>query len=278
MVAIGVPFIIRWENASRLRLTCRSLKDAARRIGAISDRDTLRPRCISLGADRAVNRTASSAGFFSISPSGDRVTPSAADEISAAPTIRRPYCSGNCRACANTVMPPIEWPTNTMTPARRDGLQHGFQVLAQLGQRVGLGVGLAGLAVPALVVEDHPHVRAPLPGETAAAESGRRPCADRIHGRRPWSAGRPRAVLAHRQRHPVGRRHHVAAVDVHLVEILIGIGIFVGGGTFGHRPPGRCPDDGGDRGQPGASRKPGPALAGLLVHRSTVLRPRGRFW
>ncbi len=75
MVGMGVPFIICWENASRLRLTCTSLKDAARSTGPISDRDTVRPRCIRFGADRAVNRTASSAGFFRISPSGDRVNP-----------------------------------------------------------------------------------------------------------------------------------------------------------------------------------------------------------
>ncbi|CAG7423581.1 hypothetical protein PICSAR138_04142 [Mycobacterium avium subsp. paratuberculosis] len=116
MVGMGVLFIIRWENASRLRLTCRSLKEAARNTGPISERDTLRPRCISFGADRAATRTASSAGFFKISPSGDRETPSAADEISAAPTIRRPYCSGNWRACESTVMPPIEWPTSTTSP------------------------------------------------------------------------------------------------------------------------------------------------------------------
>ena len=115
-VAIGVAFIICCENASRLRLTRRSLKEAARRTGLISERDTLRPRCTSLGADRAANRTASSAGFFRISPNGDRDTPSAAEEINAAPTIRRPYCCGYCRACDKTVMPPIEWPTNTIDP------------------------------------------------------------------------------------------------------------------------------------------------------------------
>ena len=50
-------------------------------------------------------------------------------------------------------------------PARRYGLQHGLQVLAQLGERVGLGVGLAGLSMPALVVEGHLHVSSPVLGK-----------------------------------------------------------------------------------------------------------------
>ena len=41
-------------------------------------------------ADRAANRAALSAGLFRISPSGDFATPSAADEINAAPTMRLP--------------------------------------------------------------------------------------------------------------------------------------------------------------------------------------------
>ena len=128
--------------------------------------------------------------------------------------MRRPYWSGNWRACDNTVMPPIEWPTNTTRPARRHRLQHGLQVLAQLGQRVGLGRGLTGLAVPALVVEDHPHARTPLIAQPHPLEMERAHAQTesvdedhrhlRIH----------RAGLADRQRHPVGGGHDVTAIAV----------------------------------------------------------------
>ena len=279
-VAIGVPFIIRCENASRLRLTCRSLKEAARRIGPISERDTLRPRCISLGADLAVNRTASSAGFFRNSPSGERVTPSAADESSAAPTIRCPYCVGKLPGVRHHRHTAHRMADQHDRPARRCHLQHGFQVLAQLGQRVGLGLTFTGLAVPTLVIEDHPHLRTqnlteprPLKVEGAHAQTE---SVGEDHGQR----GVHRAGLAHRQRNPVGGRHDLAAIAVQSLEILIGPRIFTRGGSFDDRLAGRGADEGGDGGQPGAARQPCLAFGRLrgFGQRLTGLRPRGRFW
>src|ERR1700685_4441499 len=95
MVGIGVPSIIFSENAAMLGLTFTFEKGGARRIGRISERVALRPRSMSFGAVRAARRTASSAGLFRISPSGDLATPSAAEEINAAPTMRLPEGRGD---------------------------------------------------------------------------------------------------------------------------------------------------------------------------------------
>ncbi len=96
------------------------------------------------------------------------------------------------------------------------------------------GVGFAGLAVAALVVEDHSHVRPPLLAEPAALKvegaHAQTESVDEDHGQLRVD----RSGFADRQWHPVGRRDDVAAIVVHKIEILIGIRIFVGGGAVGH--------------------------------------------
>ena len=67
MVGTGVSSIIFSENATIVGLTRMSEYEAARRMGPISERAAVRPRCTSLGADLAARRTASSAGLFRIS-------------------------------------------------------------------------------------------------------------------------------------------------------------------------------------------------------------------
>ena len=89
--------------------------------------------------------------------------------------------------------------------------------------------------------------------------------------------GVERAGFAHRQRDSVGRGHHIATVIVESLEFLVCIGIFAGVGARHQRSAGRSPDDRGDRDQPGASRKPGPAPqkpAGLFT--AQRFRPRDK--
>jgi hypothetical protein len=80
--------------------------------------------------------------------------------------------------------------------------------------------------VAALVVEDHPDLWTPLIGQPHAlkvegAHSKTEPVREH-HGH--WRVGGP--DLAHRQRHAIGRRHHIAAVAIERLEILVGIGVF----------------------------------------------------
>jgi len=212
-----------------------------------------------------VNRRASRAGFFRISPSGDRVTPVAV-LVGELAGVRQH------RHAAHRV------PDQHDHPAWRDRLQHGFQVVAELGQRVGLGRAFAGAPVPALVVEDHPDLMTQPVGEAgplkmegahAQAESVDEDQGHlRIH----------RAGFADRQLHPVGRGHLMAAVAVERVEILIGVRVFDFDGALGHRAAGRGSDDGGYRGHPGAARKPSPApVAPAGSVRAQRFRPRDRF-
>ena len=137
---------------------------------------------------------------------------------------------------------------------RRHG-EHGFQVLAQLLDGVGVRRGLRRLAVPALVVEHHPDLWAPLllescPLKVEGAHAQTESVREHHRQRRVL-----RTDLTHRQIHPVGRGHHGAAVGVEQLEILALVGI-VARGAPGHRPRDGHSGDGAHRSQPRGTRQP----------------------
>ena len=117
-------------------------------------------------------------------------------------------------------MPPIECPTSTTGPLGAVTASTVSRSLAQLLDGVGVRRCLRRLAVAALVVEHHPHLRAPLLFE---------PCPLKVEGAHPQTESvrehhRQRRLLgsdlAHREIHPVGCGHHGAAVGVEQLEIL----------------------------------------------------------
>ena len=93
---MAVSWIIASANATTAGLTSSLPKEADFRIGRSADRVAPRVRSTTPGTYRAAKRTASSAGFCRISPSGERGRPSAAEEISPTPTICRPVCGPVC--------------------------------------------------------------------------------------------------------------------------------------------------------------------------------------
>ncbi len=108
---------------------------------------------------------------------------------------------------------------------RRHQREHGFQVLAKLSDGIGVGRGLAGLAVSALVVEHHSNLRAPLLGKSRSLKvKGAHPKTEamREYHRQPRILG---ADLTNGEVHSIGRRHHIAAVCVEKIEVLILVGI-----------------------------------------------------
>ena len=129
---------------------------------------------------------------------------------------------------------------------RRDHLQHGLQVLAQLCHRVGFRRGFTGPAVTALVIEDHSNLGSPFLGQPDALKvKGAHAKAESVgeHDGQ-WCVGGPH--LAHREGHAVGSGHQIAAVTVECLEILVGIGI-VEDGTPSHRAGHSDSGDGAER-------------------------------
>ena len=134
----------------------------------------------------------------------------------------------------------------------------------------------------ALVVEDHPDLRTPLVGQPDALKvEGAHTKTESVrehHGQ--WRVSG--TDLAHRQRHPVGGCHHIAAVAVERLEILVDVRVF-DYRTPSHRAGHRNPGDGAYRAQARGTCKP-PCQPRpvpwdpLLFAPLNDFRPRGRFW
>ena len=124
------------------------------------------------------------------------------------PAPARRTGSGCCSARAMIVIPPIECPTSTSGPVRRERTQHGVEVVAELVDRAARPRRPLGAAVAALVVDHLPDRRArrarPGTGAGSARSAGRarsraraRPSARRA---RPAAARSPRTRAARRRR------------------------------------------------------------------------------
>ena len=122
-------------------------------------------------------------------------------------------------------MPPIECPTSTTGPRGAITASTVSRSLPSCVDGVGVRRRLGRLAVPALVVEHHPDLRAPLLGQPRPLKvegAHAKTEAVREHHRQ---RGVLRTDLTHREVHSVGSGHHVAAVGVEQLEILALVGI-----------------------------------------------------
>ena len=178
---------------------------------------------------------------------------------------------------------------------RNHHLQNGFQILAELLDGVGLDRGFTGLAMPTLVVEDHPDLLPPALGQGGPLKVERaHPLTESVREDHRQRGGH-RTHLADDQRDTVGGGDHTPAVGVQQREILALVGVAnlsAPPPCLGGRPTGRSADrpDSGDPGQQtclpadlgsrsGRPRDgfavvpPGqPALAGWLTGRHRRLR------